>query len=139
MGLKTFGTSLMLTQHEALVEILLLGSASASGWGVKSLVLHRVFDCATFHPEGILAISRWLSIATPPEIESRSAFRSWRDRRICDPFRQRCEAFYAATWSSCFLSFSRSSMVIFRITGSPRGFLSGFFGRYRARLSVRLR
>lgn len=45
------------------------------------------------------------------------------------PNGQRCEAFYAATWSSSFLSFSRSSMVIFRITGSPRGFLSGFFGR----------
>jgi hypothetical protein len=57
----------------------------ARGWGVKSLVLHRVFDCSTFHPEGIQAISRWLSVATPPEIETRGAFRSWRDRRICDP------------------------------------------------------
>ena len=43
-------------------------------WPVKSLVLQRVFDCAAFHPGGISEISRWLSVATPPEIDSRSAF-----------------------------------------------------------------
>ena len=43
-------------------------------WGVKKLVLQRVFDCAAFHPEGISEISRWLSVATPPENDSRSAF-----------------------------------------------------------------
>ena len=45
------------------------------------------------------------------------------------PNGQRCEAFYAACFSLNSLSFSRSSMVMFLTSGSPSGFLSGFFGR----------
>ncbi len=39
-------------------------------------------------PEGIKAISRWLSVATPPETKM-DDHRSWKDRSSlgCDPFR----------------------------------------------------